>query len=54
MTPEDFKNCPGCEGGKKWPEDEPAWSCPVCALIYIEYDDDEESDIENQNKETCH
>ena len=53
MTPEDFKNCPGCEGGKNWPEEQIAWTCPVCALIYIEDDEDETNGIKNQNKETC-
>ncbi|CAB5220302.1 hypothetical protein UFOVP233_42 [uncultured Caudovirales phage] len=35
----DHDNCPGCEGGDKWPEDKPSWQCPVCELIYIEEDE---------------
>lgn len=55
MTPEDFKNCPGCEGGKNWPWDQTAWTCPVCALIYLD-DDDEDAEVnatKNQNEDTC-
>jgi len=53
MTPEDFKNCPGCEGGKNWPWDQTAWTCPVCALIYLDDEDAELNAIKNQNEETC-
>ena len=29
-------DCPGCQGGDKWPVSEPVWSCPVCDTQYFE------------------
>jgi hypothetical protein len=34
-------DCPGCQGGDKWPVDEPVWRCPVCDTEY--WDDDAEN-----------
>jgi rubredoxin len=51
MKREDFARCPGCEGGKNWPEDQAAWTCPVCALIYIDDEDDELQVVKIQNEE---
>lgn len=36
-------DCPGCQGGDKWPVSEPVWLCPVCDA---EYYDEEGEDAE--------
>lgn len=27
-------DCPGCQGGDKWPNDQEVWRCPVCDAEY--------------------
>lgn len=31
-------DCPGCQGGDKWPVKEPVWLCPVCDTEYRDTD----------------
>ena len=38
-------DCPGCQGGDKWPVKEPVWLCPVCDTEY--FDTDATPDSEN-------
>ena len=31
-------DCPGCQGGDKWPVSEEVWRCPVCDTEYYDCD----------------
>lgn len=31
-------DCPGCQGGDKWPVNESVWRCPVCDAEYYDTD----------------
>jgi ribosomal protein L37AE/L43A len=39
--PLDFEpdyDCPGCQGGEKWPVSESVWRCPVCDTEFYDTD----------------
>lgn len=34
-------DCPGCQGGDKWPQAEEVWHCPVCDTEFHDHDGEE-------------